>query len=186
MSDSKICFKCKTNKPLTEYYVHAQMGDGHLNKCIECAKNDARVQYGKNMQNPDWVEREQKRVRLKELKRYHTKLKGTDKLKLKQQIAGRKYVKRYPEKRNAVNFVHSNLESVPGYQYHHWSYKKEHRLDVIQLSISTHNFLHRFITYVPELMCYKTKLGGILLDTKDKHLEFIDFIQYDNTLRIAA
>lgn len=34
----KVCRECNQEKPLTNFYKHAKMADGHLNKCVECVK----------------------------------------------------------------------------------------------------------------------------------------------------
>jgi hypothetical protein len=39
----KACFKCNRCLPLTEFYKHPMMGDGHLGKCKECARLDVRA-----------------------------------------------------------------------------------------------------------------------------------------------
>ena len=40
---TKECFKCHRVLPLTDFYAHPMMGDGHLGKCKECAKADVRA-----------------------------------------------------------------------------------------------------------------------------------------------
>jgi hypothetical protein len=50
MIRSKVCFKCNVDKPLSEYYKHRQMGDGHLNKCKECTKKDANQHRANNLE----------------------------------------------------------------------------------------------------------------------------------------
>jgi hypothetical protein len=63
--ETKVCFKCKQEKQLDQFYKHPQMGDGHLNKCKECNKKDVRENYEIKASDPLWMEKERERGREK-------------------------------------------------------------------------------------------------------------------------
>jgi hypothetical protein len=45
----KTCKRCNQIKPLSDFYKHPSMTDGHDSKCKECAKNATKYNYRKNI-----------------------------------------------------------------------------------------------------------------------------------------
>lgn len=45
----KICFKCEAELPISNFYKHPMMGDGHLGKCKACARYDVRENRKKRL-----------------------------------------------------------------------------------------------------------------------------------------
>lgn len=55
--DMKICFKCGDTLPVSEFYKHPRMKDGHLNKCKKCARSDVSANYNKRRSHYQKYER---------------------------------------------------------------------------------------------------------------------------------
>lgn len=171
MELSKICFKCGVEKPLSDYYKHKKMGDGHLGKCKECTKSDTKKRHDELLKDTAWVEKEHKRHREK----YHRlgyKEKHKPAAESKKQTMLR-YYEKYPEKRFARSKI-SYLENVLGHN-HHWSYNEIHYKDVINLTEKDHNKAHRFIVYDQERKMYRRIDTNELLDTRERHEAWIRY-----------
>lgn len=46
----KTCKDCGVHKPLTDYYAHSAMSDGHLSSCKECVKSRVKLHREKNIE----------------------------------------------------------------------------------------------------------------------------------------
>ena len=166
---AKLCFKCKKEKDLSEFYTHKQMKDGHLNKCIECTKKDVRKREVINLQNEEWAEKEKNRHRKKSMKAREN---GYQQSPSEKKVSMSKYRNKYPEKYEAKKkSQHIKKESE---HKHHWSYNEEHFKDVIHLTSNDHFKLHRYIKYDQERRMYRHYKTNILLDSKEQHLQLLE------------
>lgn len=166
----KSCIRCGSSKPITEFYTHPQMGDGHLNKCKDCTKSDTKKRYARLLSTPEGINSERARSRDKYYRlNYKDKYKPTAERK---RIIISRYKEKYPEKQKAKNLCSSIRPVVKGNQLHHWSYKIEHAKDVVELTVKDHNLAHRFLEYDKSTYLYKTT-EGILLKSKDEHMEYL-------------
>ena len=171
IDNKKTCFKCGMEKHLEDFYKHSQMSDGHLNKCKECTKNDVRSGYELNRLNAEYIASERARGREKHYRLYS----GVKTDPAKKKIAMSKYFKKYPEK-NKAKAASNHIPCAKGFNKHHWSYNEEHYKDVIIIPASLHAKVHRYIIYIGAKKMYRT-VEGTLLDTREKHVAFINQIE---------
>lgn len=154
----KRCFKCGLTFPITEFYAHPKMADGHLNKCKRCAKNDVHKNYMKNIEDDAYVEKERKRGRDK-YKKYHYKRSERN-----------EYLNISKNTRRDFETKYGKLQK--DIELHHWNYNKPK--DIILLNARIHKRLHKLITINRKTKTFIVNETGEKLNTMKKHCDFIE------------
>lgn len=57
----KQCFRCHRTLPLSDFYKHKMMGDGHLGKCKSCTREDVRLSRLANLEKTRAYDRDRNR-----------------------------------------------------------------------------------------------------------------------------
>ena len=156
---TKVCFKCHTEKPITEFYKHKKMSLGVVNKCKECNKLDVKKDYYRKSENENWVEKERERGREKYKRlNYKERQKELNKDKF--------------WKHGKYKNLHKKLKAPKGFELHHWNYNLDFIEDVFLLSRKQHGQAHIYLKLNESLLIFQD-LNGNLLDTREKHFNFL-------------
>lgn len=151
--ETKKCFKCGKELPITEFYKHPMMPDGHLNKCKNCTKNDVRENYRKKSEMPEYMEKERQRGREKYQRLYSN-------LHIKKSHKENSTT-RALAKRRGIN--------CDGKEIHHWNYNESK--SIFLLTRKEHKKVHQYLEFDKATNMFKS--NGNLLDSKEKHLQII-------------
>lgn len=157
---NKKCKRCEKVLPISAFYVHPQMADGHLNICKDCVRNRAQVYRQENLERIREYDRQRGRTKehnQKNLQLAHD-LKATNPEKYKEQKEKRNsnYVQKHPDRRRAHIMVWNKLRdkkldrkpcevcgTARKVEAHHDDYSKP--LEIRWLCKKHHMELHRAI-----------------------------------------
>ena len=164
-SDRKECFICHQIKPLDEFYKHSKIGDGHLNKCKQCTKEQSKERhYHKYLSDPSFVESERARGREK----YH-RLGYCDR-----QIESNKDKpwKKNQEYKNLYKRLISRGLISDGENAHHWNYNKIN--DVFVIDSKDHRFIHTKLRIDESILLFKDRDTGFVLYNYEDHVDLLE------------
>ena len=150
-TQTKVCGTCKCEKPINQFHKQPRRRDGLSKNCREC-NNKVEVV----------------RMRTKRSSKNYTKI-------------NIEYNKKYMSDKPELQRAHTATRKMPrlsGCVLHHWSYADSDVRDVVELTYSQHKMIHSILKYDQQRLVFVTA-EGVVLDTRDKHLSFIN-----NTLKV--
>lgn len=154
----KKCFKCGLILPISAFYAHPRMLDGHLNKCKTCTRKDVHERYEENIKDKDFLEKERARGRDK-YKRLGYKDREHAEYSKPASNSRRNFEAKYGR-------VSSNIE------LHHWNYN--YLDELIPVDKRIHHRLHKLIRINKDEKFFTVISTGEKLDTMGKHCDFIE------------
>ena len=161
---TKVCFRCNIEKPLSEFYKHKRMGDGHLNKCKDCTKGDSKKRHYNKYKDIEFVEKERKRAKERYRRLgYKDKQKQWDKDKYWKQDSLYKGMSSKLRRLGLLN---------DGDTAHHYDYNKLNEVFVINLF--KHKHIHTLLDFCDESLCFIDRSNGELLNTIELNCNFLD------------
>lgn len=152
----KKCFICNNVKPLSEFYSHKGMNDGHLNKCKECCKAYRKIRYEFLSNDESFLTKEKQRAKNKYLRLYSGGRRDNNKWKRGKTTNSRRYL------------LARNID-CSGKEVHHWDYNRPN--DIFLLSVKAHKFAHKHLKFMESSNKFSYK--GVLLETKEQHEDFL-------------
>jgi hypothetical protein len=166
--NTKVCFKCGRELPLSEFYRHPEMADGHLNKCKDCTKKDAKQVYDRKSKDESWFEKERERGREK----FH-------RLGYKDKIWSNKTRRDFHASGNVQRHLKNLGIDRHGKEAHHWNYNNPK--SVILLSPKAHHRIHKYVKANRDDK-YLYTIDGVRLDTEEKTIKYYRniFERYDD------
>ena len=151
--ETKRCYRCGVEKPLTEFHKHKRMPHGRRNICKECACREERERQYRLSQDPSYYDRERQRGRDKYRRLYADKHEKSS----------------HKENKTTRRDIKAMGINVDGYEVHHWDYNQ--KKDVFLLTPRAHKRVHSYLTFDDDSK--KFMCNGVLLETKDEHMRVI-------------
>ena len=152
----KRCFKCGRTLPITEFYAHPRMKDGHLNKCKDCHHEDGRKYRIKMSQNPAFVQHEKERSKIKDQGR-----KNRD----------RRFKYHTMNVQRSLRLL--NIDTK-GLEAHHWNYNIPH--SVFLLSPRAHHCIHAMTSINHDDGYSYTKEGKKITSEHEAFSEYVSIL----------